>query len=53
MPVVKRIPQTGRHKAAVTLTKIIRSVINNPDAVKHWRELLQFAGMSQKIKTGR
>ena len=43
-PVVKRIPRACRHKAAVTLTKIIRSVIDDPDIEKHWKELLQFAG---------
>ena len=44
-PVVKRIPRACRHKAAVTLTNIIRSVIDNPDTERHWRELLQFAGI--------
>ena len=43
-PVVKRIPRACRHKAATTMTNIIRSVIDDPDREGHWRELLQFAG---------
>ena len=45
MPVVKRIPRACRYKAAVTLTKIIRTVIDDPEDTKDWKELLQFAGV--------
>ena len=44
-PVVKRIPRASRHKAAVTLTNVIRSVIDEPNAEAPWKDLLQFAGI--------